>query len=440
MKNIFHIKKSLFIVIAIISVSMGGAVYAASSFANSVNPLSYADAHHFATSQYDNRKTKSEIWSEADYTYSSELANSDSEMNSVNLETSSQPQKSSNSSSISVSSQSASSGSQKSQNSVVSESKISSNVSSIASQSAASSEASISSSQAQSQAQNSQNVIQPVKNTGTTVINSLRMYADPNYQGNHVSKIGGQPIATWFGGWNQNIYNDVNSLVNKASEADSTALMVLYNIPSRDCGGYSAGGSNTEDGYRSWITNAANAIGARKAFVILEPDALPGMDCLDSTGQSIRLNLLKQAVHTLKSQSSATVFIDAGHSNWKSSGEMITRLNSAGIAEADGFSLNISNYIATNQAEIYGERISGGVHKPYVIDTSRNGNGANGEWCNPRGRALGEQPTSNTNSPNALAYLWVKAPGESDGSCNGGPNAGMWWEDIAQELSRNAHF
>lgn len=421
--------------------SMGGVVYAASSFANSVNPLSYADAHHFATSQYDNHKTISEIWSEADYTYSSELVNSYSEINSVNSEISSQSQKSSNStasssSNLTSSSQSASSSSQTSQNIAVSESKTSSNTSSVVSQSAASSEVVISSSQAQS----SQNIVQAIKNIETKVTNSLRMYADPNYQGNHVSKIGGQPIATWFGGWNQNIYNDVNSLVNKASEANSTALIVLYNIPSRDCGGYSAGGSNSEDGYRSWVTNVANAIGTRKAFVILEPDALPGMDCLDSTSQTIRLNLLKQAVHTLKSQSSATVFIDAGHSNWKSSNEMISRLNSAGIAEADGFSLNISNYIATNQAEVYGERISGGVHKPYVIDTSRNGNGANGEWCNPRGRALGEQPTSNTNSPNALAYLWIKAPGESDGSCNGGPNAGMWWEDIAQELSRNAHF
>ena len=32
------------------------------------------------------------------------------------------------------------------------------------------------------------------------------------------------------------------------------------------------------------------------------------------------------------------------------------------------------------------------------------------------------------------AYLWVKAPGESDGTCNGGPYAGAWWPDYALRL------
>jgi endoglucanase len=32
------------------------------------------------------------------------------------------------------------------------------------------------------------------------------------------------------------------------------------------------------------------------------------------------------------------------------------------------------------------------------------------------------------------AYLWVKAPGESDGSCNGGPYAGAWWPAYALRL------
>jgi endoglucanase len=34
--------------------------------------------------------------------------------------------------------------------------------------------------------------------------------------------------------------------------------------------------------------------------------------------------------------------------------------------------------------------------------------------------------------------LWVKRPGESDGSCNGGPAAGQWWRDKALELAGNA--
>jgi endoglucanase len=36
------------------------------------------------------------------------------------------------------------------------------------------------------------------------------------------------------------------------------------------------------------------------------------------------------------------------------------------------------------------------------------------------------------------AYLWIKRPGESDGSCHGGPPAGAWWPDYALGLARRA--
>lgn len=35
------------------------------------------------------------------------------------------------------------------------------------------------------------------------------------------------------------------------------------------------------------------------------------------------------------------------------------------------------------------------------------------------------------------AFLWVKPPGESDGTCNGGPPAGKFWLDYALGLIRN---
>jgi endoglucanase len=34
--------------------------------------------------------------------------------------------------------------------------------------------------------------------------------------------------------------------------------------------------------------------------------------------------------------------------------------------------------------------------------------------------------------------LWIKAPGESDGSCNGGPSAGTWWPEYALGLAERA--
>lgn len=78
-----------------------------------------------------------------------------------------------------------------------------------------------------------------------------------------------------------------------------------------------------------------------------------------------------------------------------------------------------------------------------MIDTGRNGAGPAPEsplnWCNPSGRALGAAPTTNTAGAHADAYLWIKRPGESDGSCNRGePYAGSFVNSYAIELVRNA--
>jgi endoglucanase len=162
------------------------------------------------------------------------------------------------------------------------------------------------------------------------------------------------------------------------------------------------------------------------------------MDCLPPAVQRDRMELIRFAVTTLKSQR-AVVYIDAGHARWHTPEMMASRLKASGIDKADGFSLNVSNYIDNSANIAYGEKLSrliGGKH--FIIDTSRNGLGNASDWCNPRGQALGVTPTTRTGHPLVDAFLWVKQPGESDGTCQGGPRAGSWWNDIAIELSRAA--
>ena len=84
----------------------------------------------------------------------------------------------------------------------------------------------------------------------------------------------------------------------------------------------------------------------------------------------------------------------------------------------------------------------------FVIDTSRNGQGPfhaasyanppynqptsvittlnNGGWCNPPARGLGAPPTANTGVTLLDAYLWVKTPGQSDGTCDSAGGARAW--------------
>jgi endoglucanase len=281
-----------------------------------------------------------------------------------------------------------------------------------------------------------------------------RLYVDPNSAAKRqaetwkrarpvdaalIAHIADQPVARWLGGWVRDIRREVSQAVTTMTGAGSLPVFVAYNIPYRDCGSYSAGGSATANAYRSWIKDFAAGVGGRSAIVILEPDALAGMDCLGAAGQAERTALLRDAVTALRA-ARAAVYLDAGHANWHAPDVMAARLRQAGIAAASGFSLNVSNFASTEANIAYGEKVSrlvGGKH--FIIDTSRNGVQTNSkEWCNPRGRALGLAPTTNTGHPLVDAFLWVKAPGESDGTCGGGPQAGTWWSAYALELSRMA--
>jgi endoglucanase len=86
----------------------------------------------------------------------------------------------------------------------------------------------------------------------------------------------------------------------------------------------------------------------------------------------------------------------------------------------------------------------------FVVDNSRNGRGpldvsiyagppynqppevlaklGEGGWCNPPNAGAGARPTARTGVPLVDAFLWIRSPGDSDGSCNSatGPRARAW--------------
>jgi endoglucanase len=164
-------------------------------------------------------------------------------------------------------------------------------------------------------------------------------------------------------------------------------------------------------------------------------------DCLSPADVQTRYSLLRDAVGTLAA-AGASVYLDAGNANWRSAAEMASRLRAAGIDQARGFALNVANFDDTAGELAFGDAIvaalGGKTH--FVVDTSRNGRGpaSDGAWCNPPGRGLGVRPTVATGDARADAFLWIKVPGESDGTCNGGPAAGTWWLDYALGLARRA--
>ena len=314
------------------------------------------------------------------------------------------------------------------------------------------------------------------------------------------------PQAAWFTqGTPSSVKKEVQSVVKHAARQNAVPVLVAYNLPFRDCAQFSAGGATTVQEYKDWIRAFAAGIGNNEAIVILEPDGLgiipwykqfrglpaesgsyewcQPSEADEATTANDRFDMLNYAVSVLKAKPNAHVYLDGTHSSWLGAGDAAHRLSQAGVANADGFFLNVSNYRLTEHLEKYGDWVSkclwfatdpgswGLGHfdwcasqyypanpndfstwhltdqwytdnaesqgsypgvaglKTFVIDTSRNGQGPwtppagypdPQDWCNPPGRGLGRTPTTDTGNEMIDAYLWIKIPGESDGECTRG--------------------
>lgn len=261
--------------------------------------------------------------------------------------------------------------------------------------------------------------------------------SNPN-DANIMLRLSRQPQAIWVS--DDNALANLPAQLKEASDLQTLPVIVAYNIPLRNCDINNPEGLKGFGDYKVWVDKLLSIIGNNRIWLIVEPDALATMDCLNETQKKERIESISYIVNQANKPTINT-YIDAGHAKWMPADVAASRLTMAGVANARGFSLNVSNFQLTEDNIRYGNSVSqflGG--KRFVIDTSRNGNGPTdtNEWCNPRGRALGNLPTLSTGQALVDAYLWIKPPGESDGTCNNGPKAGDWWPEYALELAHNA--
>jgi endoglucanase len=250
------------------------------------------------------------------------------------------------------------------------------------------------------------------------------------------ASIGSRPIARWFGN-DANIGSLVAGYTGAADGNDKLPVLVAYNLPGRDaCGGHSGGGAGSVSAYRTWVSSFAAGIGSKPAVVIIEPDALGDFACMSSAAIQDRLGMLTYATQMFQQKAPNTyAYLDGGNAGWVAAPTMASRLNSAGVRNVRGFSVNVSNYYTTSQSTTYANAVNSslGYQARYVVDTSRNANGSNGQWCNPAGRKLG---TPTQVGGGAEMLLWIKTPGNSDGECGIAPTtpAGQFNPAIAIRL------
>ncbi|NUR62937.1 MAG: cellobiohydrolase [Catenulispora sp.] len=290
-----------------------------------------------------------------------------------------------------------------------------------------------------------------------TIASGTQFYADPNSQvvkwdaahpGDSrepaiASRIAAIPQGIWFSNYRPStVQSDVSAVTAAAAAAGKTPVLVVYEIPNRDCGGASAGGAPDIGSYENYIQSFANGLGNHQVIVILEPDSLALQTCLSAQQATDRDNAIAFAGARLKSADpAAKVYLDAGHSSWNSPSAQAATLNAAGVrTSSDGIFSNVSNFMTTASEVSYDKQVLGALGNPsnlhIVVDTSRNGNGpaAGNPWCDPSGRALGQNPTANTGDSAVDAFLWIKPPGESDGCADA---AGTFDPALAYALITN---
>jgi endoglucanase len=199
-----------------------------------------------------------------------------------------------------------------------------------------------------------------------------------------VAALAATPHAVWItGGTPNDARVAALKTVNRAAGKDEVPVLVLYDIPFRDCAQYSAGGATDTASYEAWVNGVAAGIGGKKAVVLLEPDSLgiipfytqfmgwgdpgtaewcqprdAGGNPLAGADPAHRFAQLTYAVKALKALPNASVYLDGTHSGWLGAGDAADRLIKADVADADGFFLNVSNYELTSHLVKYGTWIS----------------------------------------------------------------------------------
>jgi endoglucanase len=249
-----------------------------------------------------------------------------------------------------------------------------------------------------------------------------------------VLKLAQTPQFKWFGMWEQPPVAKLQGMFENAG-GDVPLLAVFGD--EHGCGG----GPRKLAAYRRWIDTVAQGIGGNEVVIAFEPDSLGLMRC------RAHVRALAYGVTKLSRLPNATVYIEAGASDWMTPREAAGKLRAVGVRRVRGFMLNATHQTTTRANIRHGLKISrlvGGKH--FIVNTSHNGNGPlyrNGHtiWCNPPNAAAGALPTTRTAHPKVDAYLWVERPGFSNGSCNGGPMpVGSWWEKRAIQMVERAEW
>jgi endoglucanase len=306
-----------------------------------------------------------------------------------------------------------------------------------------------------------------VDKTWAPQYDQYQRYARRGQAGNAtlMAKIALQPQFKWFGRWNQDdkggTYGAARNYVERVQEEQpgSVPQIAILRHQGKACHKrYTAGGVAEDQRTMRWYEQFAAGIGDARVVIGFEPDSLGTIDCLAPSRRKARLDMLRHGVDVLSKLPNATIYVEAGASDWEPAARTAKQLNYIGVHKVRGFMLNVTHEDWTAANVRHGleiSRLTGGKH--FIVNTSDNGRGPVHYrrwisrkpkiwrrvtvWCHPLKRGLGPAPTATPSlRPDKVdGYFYIGRPGYSGGSCNGGPlPIGSWFEGRALDMARNA--
>ncbi|TPX30617.1 hypothetical protein SmJEL517_g05860 [Synchytrium microbalum] len=260
-------------------------------------------------------------------------------------------------------------------------------------------------------------------------------------------------------------------LSNAANQSDGLPIVVsfvVYNIPGRDCSATASSGqipTGDLEQYKTQFVDVAVSLLSNKSsniklVLIIEPDALANLITSGCSESATYPAAIAYAIAQFSTLPNTTIYVDCANGGLLGSPvyegkiapvyqDVMNLAKSINPnASIRGFSSNLANYDAfdgkgicpaTEKCPLLNGTYNGnpnidenlytqsinvafaavGLPTRWLVDTSRSGRiGVRkswSSWCNVKGAGIGERPTSNPASQ-VDAFVWVKPPGNSDGS------------------------
>jgi hypothetical protein len=163
-----------------------------------------------------------------------------------------------------------------------------------------------------------------------------------------VLRLAETPQFRWFGMWEQPVIFKLRGMFEAAG--DAVPLLAVFGDDHSCDGNRTGGGAAGDAKYRRWIDKVARGIGVNEVVIAFEPDSLGLVDCLIPSRRGPRLRTLGYGVKKLSKLPNATVYIEAGASDWMHPQEAARKLKAVGVRRVRGFMLN-ATHMTTKRRE-----------------------------------------------------------------------------------------